>query len=70
MQKVYNKKQDLRSDLKAISSFRNLIMHSNRKIELDAQFSTVLKRKGQLDMLIRAMRAIMKKQKDKHGVWI
>jgi len=55
MQTVYAKKSEMKNDLKAISSFRNLIMHSNKKMDLETEFSTILKRKRQVMKLIDAL---------------
>jgi hypothetical protein len=55
MQTVYAKRSEMKKDLKAISSFRNLIMHSNKKMDLEAEFSTILKRKRQALKLLGAL---------------
>jgi hypothetical protein len=67
IQDVYSKKQEMKSDLKAVSSFRNVNMHSNRKIDLETGFETVLKRKGQMLKLLDAMGQIMENLKAKKG---
>lgn len=55
LQNIYTKKKELREDLKAIGSFRNVIMHSNRKLDLDTEFITIIKRKRQALRLISAL---------------
>ncbi len=55
MQKIYDKRKEIKEDLKAISSFRNIIMHSNRKMDLETEFSTILKRKRQALRLLEAL---------------
>ncbi|MBW3022561.1 hypothetical protein KY308_00465 [Candidatus Woesearchaeota archaeon] len=55
MQNIYDKKTEMKKDMKAISSFRNVIMHSNKKIDLEAGFSTVLNRKRQALKLLSAL---------------
>ncbi len=70
MQGVYTKKQEMKKDLKAVSSFRNVNMHSNRKIDLETGFETVLKRKGQLFRLLEALDQITDKLKARKDKWV
>ena len=69
MQKVYSKRQEMKRDLKAVSSFRNILMHSNRKMELETEFNLILKRKEQIFRLLDALEEIIEKLKVKMGVW-
>lgn len=61
MQNVYSKRQQIKEDLKAISSFRNIIMHSNRKMDLDTEFATIIKRKKQALKLLDALEQLYNK---------
>jgi hypothetical protein len=70
MQSVYAKKQEMKRDMKAVSAFRNIIMHSNRKIELETEFSTILKRKEQLLRLLEALNQVAGALKKERGAWI
>jgi hypothetical protein len=46
LQKIYTSRKEFREDMKAISSFRNVIMHVNKKLERDLEPSVILKRKN------------------------
>ena len=70
MQDIYTKKQDMKKGLKAVSSFRNIIMHSNRKMELETDFTVILKRKGQLFGLLDALGQITENLKVRKGKWV
>jgi len=59
-QVIYKSKKEFKEDLKAISSFRNIIMHSNRKMQLSLEYKTIIKRKQQLMKLINALNEIRK----------
>ncbi len=54
-QTLYKRKTDLKKDLKALNSFRNVIMHSNRKLYLETEFRTILNRKRQALKLLEAL---------------
>ena len=54
-QNIYTKKQDMKKDLKAISSFRNIIMHSPRKLDLITRYDIIIKRKQQALKLTKAL---------------
>jgi len=58
-QKEYSSKKEFREDLKAASSFRNLMAHVNKKLEMETDFDTVLKRKHQILRLLRALAEIL-----------
>lgn len=69
-QNIYKTKQEMKRDLKAVSSFRNIVMHSNRKMELETEFEVILERKNQLFRLLDAMGQIMDKVKAEKGRWV
>lgn len=54
-QDAYSKKQDMKKDLKAISSFRNIIMHSPRKLDLITRYDLIIKRKQQALKLLKSL---------------
>ena len=62
LQNIYTKKQDMKKDLKALSSFRNIIMHANKKMDLETEFKTILKRKRQAFKLLEALEQMYHKQ--------
>ncbi len=67
-QKEYLKRSDFRDDLKAISSLRNLIVHVNKKLEMETDFETVCKRKEQIFRALKALDEILgelKKRREK-----
>lgn len=70
MQNIYTKRQEMKRDLKAVSSFRNIIMHSNRKMELETEFTVILKRKDQLFKLLDALNQITENIKARKGKWV
>jgi hypothetical protein len=58
-QKEYKTRAKFKEDLKAISSFRNNIVHVNKKLEMDVDFGTVIKRKRQMQRLLAALQQIL-----------
>lgn len=58
-QKEYSSKKEFKEDLKAASSFRNLIVHVNKKLEMETNFKTVLKRKHQMLKLLKALNEVL-----------
>ena len=54
-QGVYERRSELKTDLKAIGAFRNVLMHTNRKLELEAEYDMVLHRKRQLFKCLKAL---------------
>ena len=57
-QTVYSDRAEFKEDLKAVSSLRNLIVHVNKKLELQTDFCMMVKRKKQLFKLIDALEQI------------
>ena len=58
-QAEYLKPSKFREGLKAASSLRNLIMHVNKKLELETDFETILKRKDQVLKVLKALNQIL-----------
>lgn len=61
-QAVYRSKKEFREDLKAISAFRNTIMHVTKRFETETDFETVVKRKKQALRLVEALGQILDRQ--------
>ena len=61
-QNVYSEKQNMKKDLKAISSFRNIVMHSPRKMDLATRYDIIIKRKKQALKLLEALGQIYPKK--------
>lgn len=61
-QSEYNKRSEFKEDLKAISSIRNLVAHVNKKLELETDFETIVKRKRQMQKLLSALAQILDEQ--------
>jgi len=61
-QSVYATRSDFKEDLKAVSSLRNLIVHVNKKLELDTDFETVVKRRDQILKLLDGLEQILSGQ--------
>ncbi len=58
LQKEYSSRGEFKEDLKAISSFRNLIMHVNKKLQRAVEIDTVVKRKKQLNKILNSLQQI------------
>ncbi|MDD5700389.1 MAG: hypothetical protein PHH00_04375 [Candidatus Nanoarchaeia archaeon] len=58
LQSTYKTISEIKKDLKAFSSFRNIIMHSNTKIQLETDFKIILERKKQMLKLFEAFEQI------------
>lgn len=58
LQNIYPSLREIKNDLKAFSSFRNMIVHSNVKIELEADYLIILDRKKQILNLLNAFEQI------------
>lgn len=58
-QTEYAKRSDFKQDLKAVSSLRNLIVHVNKKLEMETDFETIIKRKKQMLKLLNALDQIL-----------
>lgn len=61
-QEIYRSKKEFREDLKAISAFRNIVMHVTKRFETETNFETVVKRKKQALNLIEALGQILDRQ--------
>lgn len=61
-QTIYKSRLKFKDDLKAISSFRNVLMHSNKKMNLANDYKVVLKRKKQALSLLKALNDIFYSQ--------
>ncbi len=59
LQREYPSKSEFREDLKAISSFRNVIMHVNKKLEKTIDLNTLIKRKKQVIRVLSALQQIL-----------
>lgn len=59
LQKEYSSRKELKEDLKAISSFRNVIMHVNKKLEKTLDLNTLIQRKKQVLRLLSALQQIL-----------
>ncbi|MBI4158830.1 hypothetical protein HY500_01070 [Candidatus Woesearchaeota archaeon] len=57
-QKIYQTRSELKEDLKAISSFRNIIFHTNRKLLKTVGSKTLIQRKKQVIKLLEALQQI------------
>ena len=57
-QKIYQTRSELKEDLKAISSFRNIIFHTNRKLLKTVGSKTIIQRKKQVIRLLEALQQI------------
>ena len=58
-QKEYKTRANFKDDLKAISSFRNNIVHVNKKLEMEVDLKTIMKRKAQMQRLLTALQQIL-----------
>ena len=58
-QKEYPTRALFKEDLKAVSAVRNLIVHVNKKLELETDFETIAKRKRQMQKLYIALSQII-----------
>lgn len=65
LQGIYSSRKSFKEDLKAISSIRNLIVHVNKKLELEYCVHNVIKRKRQLAKLIEAAAQILDKLEER-----
>ena len=57
-QKEYISNNEFKEDLKAISSFRNVVMHVNKKLQRNVDIDVVIKRKRQLDRVLNSLQQI------------
>lgn len=59
LQKEYPSRGEFKEDLKAFSSFRNVIMHVNKKLEKTIDLETIINRKKQILRLLSALQQIL-----------
>lgn len=59
LQNEYPTRKEFKEDLKALSSFRNVIMHVNKKLEEGVDVNTLIKRKRQIVKLLSALQQIL-----------
>lgn len=59
LQKEYPERKDFKEDFKAISSFRNVIMHVNKKLEKTIDLNTLITRKKQNLKVLSALQQIL-----------
>ncbi len=59
LQKEYQTRNEFKEDLKALSSFRNVIMHVNKKLEKSVDINTLIKRKKQIIKLLSSLQQIL-----------
>ena len=59
LQRIYNSRVDFKEDLKAISAFRNIIVHTNRMLLKSIDVGTLIKRKKQVLTLLEAVQQIL-----------
>jgi hypothetical protein len=57
-QTEYISKSEFKDDLKAVSSFRNIIMHINKKFEKEVDVKLIIERKKQIIKLLSAIQQI------------
>lgn len=62
-QEEYSSRAEFKEDLKAISAFRNVIMHTNKKLELTIEPDIVFQRKKQMQRSLIALQQISDKLK-------
>lgn len=65
LQREYSSRAEFKEDLKAISSFRNLIVHVNKKMEKQVDATTLIKRKKQIIFILSALQQILDKMEKK-----
>lgn len=66
-QSVYNSRASLKEDFKAISSFRNIIFHTNRKLLKSVDKNTLVNRKKQILNLLLALQQILDNMERKNN---
>jgi len=65
LQLAYPSRANLKEDLKAISAFRNIIVHTNRKLLKHVDTDTLIDRKKQVLKLLAALQEILDKMERK-----
>jgi hypothetical protein len=61
LQDEYKSRQEFKEDLKAISAFRNIIVHTNKKLQYAIKPDTVFERKKQILKILKALQQISDK---------
>lgn len=59
LQDEYDSRSSFKEDLKAISSFRNIVMHVNKKLERTIDIDVIISRKRQIIKLLSALQQIL-----------
>ena len=59
LQIEYQSRTEFKDDLKAVSSFRNVIMHVNKKFEKSIDIDMLIQRKRQIGRLLIALQQIL-----------
>lgn len=65
-QDVYQSRALFKEDLKAISSFRNIIVHTNRRLLKEVDKDTIIKRKKQVLILLETLQQILDRMERKN----
>ena len=65
LQREYPDRKEFREDMKAVSSFRNIIMHVNKKLEKTINIQTIIERKKQINKILSALQQILDKMERK-----
>ncbi len=66
-QTEYPTRAEFHEDMKALSAFRNIIMHVNKKLEREVKLETLVKRKRQAVKVLSALQQILDKMKHDGG---
>lgn len=64
-QAEYSARADFKEDFKAISAFRNIVMHYNKKLEKTIDINILIKRKKQMNKMLVALQQILDKMAQK-----
>jgi len=65
LQDEYDSRSGFKDDLKAISSFRNIVMHVNKRLEKTIDLDVIINRKRQIVKLLSALQQILDKMERK-----
>lgn len=68
LQTEYESKAAFKDDLKALSSFRNIIFHINKKLEESIDYETIIKRKKQALRSLVALQQITDNLKERNKI--
>jgi len=64
LQEIYSSRAEFKEDLKAISAFRNIIVHTNKKLLKNVDVDTLITRKKQVLKLLSAIQQILDRMRD------